>query len=378
MTKKIFLLISIIIILGGLANFALAQQKIEIYLFWSKGCPHCLKEKPFLENLAKQYSQIELKKYEVSENPDNIKFFDEMLKKYNVPLNQRGYVPMLFISQSYWKLGYDSDETTGKEIGDYIKSLIGNETKPPAASSKNFSFFGKKINISPTTSLLGLTLLFGLTDGINPCMFSVLLMLLAYLLAISSSKRTIKSGIIFGFCVFLIYFSLMLGIYKGLCFFQTNFVFWIGKIKFVLGLILLLFGVWQLKDFFFLKEDQKLSFAIPGFAKPAIQKFISYATIPSVILLALFSSLVELPCTFALPLGYTTILSENVVSPYFYLILYNFFFVLPLFVIVALVAFGFSRVEKIENWRKRTRKLMRLVSGILLLGLGIVFLLKMF
>jgi len=88
--------------------------------------------------------------------------------------------------------------------------------------------------------------------------------------------------------------------------------------------------------------------------------------------------LVELPCTFALPLGFTTILTGRGVSPYPYLALYNLFFVLPLLVIVAIVAFGFSRIDTIEKWRGKTKTTMRLVSGLLLVFLGIAFLLKIF
>ena len=68
-------------------------------------------------------------------------------------------------------------------------------------------------------------------------------------------------------------------------------------------------------------------------------------------------------------------LSDRGVSPYLYLAVYNLFFVVPLFVIVGLVGFGASKVERIEAWREKSRKAMRLVSGGLLVLLGLAFVL---
>jgi cytochrome c biogenesis protein CcdA len=218
----------------------------------------------------------------------------------------------------------------------------------------------------------------GLANGINPCTISVLIMLLAYLLTSVSFKQAIRSGIIFTVSVFLFYFLLMVGVYKSFCFFQENLIGYISPIKIGLGVVFILMGFWMAKDFFFLKPGQKVSFAIPKFARPIIKKFISYSSLPAVILLALFSSLVELPCSFALPLSYAAILAEKDISPYPYFVLYNFFFVLPLFVIIAIVGMGFSKAENVEQWREKFKKNARLISGFLLLLLGLAFLFKIF
>jgi cytochrome c biogenesis protein CcdA len=272
------------------------------------------------------------------------------------------------------------EKTTGLEIENHIKAHIksGGQSCLAGKSVQSINFFGKKIEIPETLSLVGTGFVLGLANGINPCTISVLVMLLAYLLASSSFKQAIRSGIVFCVSVFLFYFLLMIGVYKSFCFFKESLVDYINPLKTGLGAVFLFMGAWMAKDFFFLKEDQKVSFAIPDFAKPTIKKFVSRATLPAVILLALFSSLVELPCGFALPLSYATILAEKNILPYPYFVLYNFFFVLPLFIIVAIVGFGFSRTENIEKWREGFKKNARLIAGILLLLLGFAFLLKLF
>lgn len=354
------------------SDFIFAQNKIEVTFFYGQGCPHCAKEEVLLQRLEKEYP-IEVKRVEIFYHPENTGLYREMGKKYNVPEKalSLGTVPVLIFGDKYF-LGYGEDETTGKEIENYLKSLTGGGESVRDENLK-ISFFGKVIAIPPQSPLILLAVLFGLADGINPCMFTVLLMLLAYLLAISSLGRMIKAGIVFGLSVFVIYFLLMLGIYEGISFFPAGVI---GALKTGFGVVFVVVGLFMVWDLFSGKKE--ISFAIPKSVKPALSGLIKKSTMGAVVLLALFSSLVELPCTFALPLGYTTILSERGVSPYFYLILYNLFFVLPLFIIVGLAGFGSSRIEKIEKWKDKSKKIMRFVSGVLLLGMGIAFLFRLF
>jgi thiol-disulfide isomerase/thioredoxin len=347
------------------------ENKIEIKFFYSEECPFCKIEKPFLENLVEKYPQIDLKEFEISQK-ENADYFLKTLEENNVPAKDRGFIPVVFIGSNFF-IGYRGDDITGKEIEKLVNSLIAGENNgfiPSKTSLGTIKFLGKEFQANTASSLAVFAVILGLADGINPCMFSVLLVLLAYLLSISLPRKALKSGILFSLSVFLIYFISMLGIYHGLNFFQDNFLPFIGIIKVFLGIVLFLFGALMVRDFFFKNPGEKVSFAIPDFAHPIIKKLVSLSTYPAVILLALFSSLVELPCTFALPLGFVAVLLEKGVSPYFYLILYNLFFILPLLFIIGLVVFGFSKIEKIENWKRKTNTLMRLISGILLLVLA--------
>jgi len=78
-----------------------------------------------------------------------------------------------------------------------------------------------------------------------------------------------------------------------------------------------------------------------------------------------------LPCTAGIPLVYTTLLAQRQVSHLFYLFWYNLFFVLPLLLIIAGVAFAWAKADKLEKWRLDFRKYMRLVAGLILLFLSI-------
>lgn len=505
MTKKFlkigsFLLFSIIFF--EIPKILFAQQKVEVYFFWGLGCPHCAKEKPFLEKLEKKYPQLVVKDFEVYFHSQNQELFKEVAKAYNT---QPSGVPTIFIGKNFI-VGFDSEETTGKEIEELIKDCLTNycpspaevlsaggidKWKPPetpptkpsqfqicihyfiqndcfqcqnlvqflqsisekygidfkiynvSESEENrqiyeklqefygisfagfpivflgdsyligdqsikeniekliircqkegcpcpvdeikqtlkqipkpetfvaeekkeikISFLGKEIKISSQSSLLFLGIILGLADGINPCMFSVLLFLLTYLLAIGSKKRAIKVGIVFTIGVFFVYFLFMMGMIN-----LISLIGFIQKVKIIIATFALVASLILIKDFF--AYGKWFSLEIPEKAKPLIEKLIKKGTIPSAILLAIFSSLVELPCTAGIPLVYTTLLAQKSTSFLPYLIWYNLFFILPLIIIILSVAFAWARIDKVEKWRLNFKKYMRLIAGSILLVLAI-------
>ena len=184
---------------------------ITLYFFNSRGCLHCAQEKIFLDDLQIRYPRLEVKNLDLSSNRENIRLLEEMYESYDVPEQRRGgLVPIVFLGGQHF-LGFRSAETTGQTIENCLKDLIaggvkegsGGEECPEHIYPESVSIGGKEIAISKESSLTFLAVIFGLADGVNPCMFSVLLMLLAYLLAISSdSKKAFKAGALFGFCVF--------------------------------------------------------------------------------------------------------------------------------------------------------------------------------
>jgi len=354
---------------------SLALNKVEIYFFWGQGCPHCAQEKPFLEELKQKYPELIVKEFEVYYNRENQELFKKVTQAYKT---QPVGVPMTFIGKDF-VVGFGTKETTGKQIENLIQNCLTNicpspeeiltaggidKWKPEEKKEFTIPIFGKEIKISSQSSLLFLGTILGLADGINPCMFSVLLFLLTYLLAIGSKKRAIKVGLVFTLGVFVIYFLFMLGMIN-----LISLISFIQKIKIVIAVFALIASLILIKDFF--AYGKGISLEIPESAKPTIEKLIKRGTIPSAILLALLSSLVELPCTVGIPLVYTTILAERVGAHIPYLIWYNFFFIIPLLIIITGVALAWVRVEKIEKWRLNFRKYMRLLAGLILLFLAI-------
>lgn len=64
-----FKIILLSIIALSLPIIAMASDKpVNVYLFWAQGCPHCIKEKEFLEKIEKKHRNVKIYKFEIGEN----------------------------------------------------------------------------------------------------------------------------------------------------------------------------------------------------------------------------------------------------------------------------------------------------------------------
>lgn len=222
---------------------------------------------------------------------------------------------------------------------------------------------------------LGVIVVAALLDSINPCVLGVLIFLISYLLATfyKNRNRMLLSAAVYILAVYVTYFFIGLGILKftvstGF----TNTFYWIaGSIAIVAGLL-------ELKDFFWYGRGFSLAI-IPGgdvrikyYTKKIGQlerRHRLYGLLIS-LFLGFFVVLVEFPCTGAPYLAILALISSGYLSRAIpYLLLYNLVFIIPLVVIVGLAYFGKSS-DALEEWRKRHRKLMRLLVGVFLLALG--------
>jgi thiol-disulfide isomerase/thioredoxin len=222
--------------------------------------------------------------------------------------------------------------------------------------------------ISGETPVIILGMILGLMDGVfNPCALSVLFFLIAYLMGLGSKRKCLVIGTIYSLMIFVIYALFMFGI--------LNVIYYVGNLSLiekVIGAALIIFGIIEIKDFFFYGKG--FSLEIPKSASPYIEKLIKAATIPSALILGLLVALVEIPCAGAFPFFYTTLLAskgiqgiENIL----YILWYNIFFVSPLLILTLIFYLGFAKVEEAEKKRLKLRKYMRLTAGIIMILLGL-------
>ncbi len=58
----------------------------------------------------------------------------------------------------------------------------------------------------------------------------------------------------------------------------------------------------------------------------------------------------------------------------YYLLIYNLIFVLPLLVILSMAFLG-TKIESVKAWKENTKRWMRLATGLLMVGLGVLLIL---
>ena len=221
---------------------------------------------------------------------------------------------------------------------------------------------------------LGLVIAAALADSINPCVFGVLIFLLAYMTAVFKNKaKMLFAGLIYIAAVYITYLLIGIGIFTAAytAGIAIQFYWFAALVAIAAGLV-------ELKDYFWYGKWFSLQM-IPGAAE-RIKKYsslmqkletkhpmLSLAIAP---LLGIFVVFVELPCTGAPYLAVLGLLSAGEYARGIpLLLLYNLIFVLPLFFIVGLVYIG-KTSKALEKWRKENRGLMRLGIGLFLLALG--------
>ena len=218
---------------------------------------------------------------------------------------------------------------------------------------------------------LGTVVITALIDSINPCAIGVLILLISTLIVMHNNrKKMLAVGSIYILAVYVTYFLAGIGLLlfiQKLNIAQPLSIF-VGGLVIVLGLI-------EIKDFFW--YGRGISLHIPQRYVKYIEEYSKKVTLPGAIILGIFVAAIELPCTGGPYLAITTWIAHSKIIPIkaiYYLLVYNFIFILPLIIILLLVYFG-TKVQKIKKWKQDYRKWMRLAIGLVLVALGILLIL---
>jgi len=222
---------------------------------------------------------------------------------------------------------------------------------------------------------IGIIIAAALADSINPCVFGVLIFLIAFMLAVFKTPgRMLIGGLIYTAVVYMTYFIIGIGFVTATVSLGFSvIVYWAA------AFIAIAAGLIEIKDYFWYGKGFTLQL-LPGSAERLqiyTEKIKAYnkkhpgSLYLLAIPLGVFVTLVELPCTRAPYLAILALIGQGFVSEAVPLLLfYNLIFILPLFVIIGIAYFGKSS-RALETWRLENRGYMRLVIGVFLVVLGI-------
>ena len=98
----------------------------------------------------------------------------------------------------------------------------------------------------------------------------------------------------------------------------------------------------------------------------------SVVSIPGAFAVGVLDSFFLLPCSSGPYIAILALLSKNTtwIDGIWYLLLYNFIFVLPLLGITLAVHFGYTTTARAERWRSQRLKVLHLIAGILMFLMG--------
>ncbi len=232
----------------------------------------------------------------------------------------------------------------------------------------------RELIVLPAELSLELIVAAAVLDSINPCVFGVLIFLLAYMTKVFKSKtRMLLAGTIYIVAVYITYFLAGIGLLTVIKSTGLGIPFY-----WLTAVIAIAAGLLEIKDYFWYGKGFSLQM-LPGMSERLkyyasyIEKLETNHPIMSLLVaffLGVFVVFIELPCTGAPYLAILGMISTGqLVEGIPLLLLYNLVFILPLFIIIGLVFVGASS-QRLEAWRKEHRGLMRLLIGLFLLGLG--------
>lgn len=352
------------LLLPGASALADETDGQSLTVFVRTGCPHCADAKEFLAQLQLQRPELQIVYRAVDQDTDARA---ELLRISRANGLWPPGVPT-FVIDGRVRVGFGDPQKSGPEL----VAFIDQDAAPVQVVET--ALFGT-LNVSQ----LGLplfTLALGLLDGFNPCATWVLLFLLSLLVRMKDRARIALVAGTFVLVSGAVYYAFMAA--------WLNVFLLVGMsnaLRIGLAVLALLMGAVNVKDFIAFKKG--ISLSIPESAKPGLyarmrrvmQADALSASLLAVTALAVVVNFVELLCTAGLPAIYTAVLAQQGVSTaghYAYLALYILAYMADdaLMVAIAVIALGSNKMTE------TTGRWLKLLSGSVMVALGIVMLLK--
>jgi len=391
-------LAALLLALFAFAAPAQSTSRVDLYLFWGEGCPHCERAITFLKRLEAEEPRLRVHYLEVWRNAANRDAFVSIAQRLAL---EDLAVPVAVVGDSA-TIGYWTDSTTGAELKrriDYCLTAAcpdtmgpllrgaGSENTVPAPARAPGGGASRALPQTLTIPLFGedrttdlslpvLTIVLGALDGFNPCAMWVLVFLIGLLLGMEDRVRMWVLGGAFIAGSALVYFLFMAA--------WLNFLLFIGAVVWVraaMGVVALAGGFYYLREYF--RNPAAVCKVTAPRARQQVfenlrrlaseQRF--WLALSGILALAFAVNLVELICSAGIPAVYTQVLTLSDIPRwqyYAYLALYITVFMLDdLFVFV--VAMKTLQLTGVTGGYTRFSSL---AGGIVLLALGALLLLR--
>lgn len=353
----------------ALPGWSAAAETVEVWFFWSESCPHCREAKPVVEDLARTLPWVRLQSLEISGHPDNARRYQQLSRLAG---EEARYVPaVLFCGEMH--VGFDADRTPALLRQRLEACHDRRDDTAVAPAPLTIPLVGTVV--PETLSLPLLTVLLGGLDAFNPCAFFVLLVLLGLMAHARSRARMMLVGGLFVATSGVVYF-LFMAAWLNLFLLTSR----LAAVTVVAGLVALVIGGLNVKDYFLWGHGPSL--AIPDAARPRLfdrmRRLVAAQSLPAVLAgtmtLAIAANSYELLCTAGFPMVFTRALTLHALTPwqhYWYLVLYNVVYVLPLLAIVGgfVFALGGRRLSEGQG------RVLKLMSGLMMGGIGFLLVL---
>ncbi|MFH1048851.1 MAG: cytochrome c biogenesis protein CcdA [Patescibacteria group bacterium] len=372
------------------------RQNIRVIYFYAKDCSSCQKIKPFIEQTKERYKdKIDFLEHDVKEKDECLQLFLQFIKIYSLP-ESKANVPVIFAGADYLLGANDIENNLASKIDEKIsknENLLldcykfledwKNGNRPEngldlgvcnATEPRDFCSIGSigdkpDIKTKPTINLsVPSVFTVGFLAGFNPCLLAILAFIASVTLANTGKRRNVLMIVImFSLGIFVTYLIAGLGLHKI-----------IGQsaplqdtIKNILVAIVGILGIWHIYDAYYLRKNTESSFHTPRAFIRLTESVTKKVSLPAAFLIGSLFSLIKAPCVGAVYLVILDTMRNDTGTGMIYLASYNLGVVLPVLILGAAIAFGMNP-KRVEEFRKNRRAALRLVTGIILVGIAVL------
>ena len=410
--KKLLLIIFALIFCLPFAFAAEGKNganKLEVAIFTSPACGHCQKfKREYLATLKQDFQdKVKFVEFDVSKPQDSVIFHDT-LKEYGLGVEDMG-VPAMVAGKSVL-MGYPTQiRTQGpsailKALREGEKTYYGTQasiqecklkeekkTEICAEQQKNSALEAAQNLFSRIT--FWAIILAGLTDGINPCAFAVIVFFISFLSVYKYDKKEIiLVGTAYCGSVFVAYVLIGLGLFNFL-YKMSSFYYVMWGFKWLTIVLCALFLVLSLYDFIvyqITKDSDKVILQLGKGYKEKIHKIIRYflrdknksafRLFCAAVVVGFLVSLIEAVCTGQVYLPTIAVILKEANQDFWraimYLLVYNLMFIVPLVIIFVLSLIGYES-KTFNDFLRKHLGLTKLALCLLFLGLLILLIANM-
>jgi cytochrome c biogenesis protein CcdA len=323
-----------------------AATPIWMAYFYQTGCPKCSRAEADIQYVRSRNLQLVVDQFNVYDNAAMAQWLAERAGRKDL------HTPALFIGKDAL---IGEEEITPQNLEALVKRYAaGGAEKSWVAFDPAMAQNGL---IAQFRALGLLTVIFaGLVDGLNPCAFATLVLLVSYLTFSGRKGREVLAvGGAFTLGVFLTYLGVGLGLYKVLDLLGgllTTLSRWVYALT---ALFCAVLAVASFLDFLKARQGrlEEMGLKLPTSLRQRVNAVVRSGQQARTFVVGAFVtgalvSLIELACTGQIYLPtiiFVTSIPELRVQAIGYLVLYNLLFILPLVVVFVLAYFGTTSFE---------------------------------
>lgn len=353
------------------------HEKIEIHFFYTPTCPYCGEQKPIIQEIELERTDVQVFKHDASSTQGSTKFY-ELSAEIGLDTSRMA-VPTTFVGK-HALIGLQSKENIINAIDECINSCEGEEYQTENKQGIKATFTEFDVPFIGKTdltqwSLPVLAIVLGLIDGFNPCALWVLIFLITLLMGEKSKKKiwlVVGSFVIASAISYFIFMTAWLNMFLLLGYIRI--------LSIIIGVFALGMGVLQLKEWYLNKDgtltcnvgDEESHEKTMTKIQNVVSQPITIGIIISIIALAFTVNAIEFVCSAAIPAVFTQLLALSNLTTfqhYLYITIYVFFYMLDHIIIfgMAALALGSGQMQKYAKWCKLIGGTLMFIIGVLLL-----------